>query len=53
MKIGKRSEKMGRMTNPNKNQSKKNMMLIGVIVVTVLLIMWVYVMGKKQKILYL
>lgn len=49
MKIGKRSEKMGRMTNPNKNQSKKNMTLIGVIVVTVLLIMWVYVMGKKAE----
>ena len=49
MKIGKRSEKAARMTNPNKNQSKKSMMLIGVIVVTVLLIMWVYVLGKKAE----
>lgn len=49
MKIGNRSEKANRMTNPNKNQSKKNMLLIGVIVVTVLLIMWVYVMGRKAE----
>lgn len=49
MKIGQRSEKANRMTNPNKNQSKKNMMLIGVIAVTVLLIVWVYVMGKKAE----
>lgn len=49
MKIGNRSEKVNRMTNPNKNQSKKNMLLIGVIVVTVLLIMWVYVMGRKAE----
>lgn len=49
MKIGKRSEKAARMTNPNKNQSKKSMMLIGVIVVTILLIMWVYVLGKKAE----
>lgn len=49
MKIGKRSEKLGRMTNPDKNQSKKNMVLIGVIAVTVLLIIWVYIMGKKAE----
>lgn len=49
MKIGKRSEKMNRMTNPNKNQSKKNMLLIGVIAITVLLIIWVYIMGKKAE----
>ncbi len=49
MKIGKRSEKAARMTNPNKNQSKKSLMLIGVIVVTILLIMWVYVLGKKAE----
>lgn len=49
MKIGKRSEKMSRMTNPNKNQSKKNMLLVGVMAITVLLIVWVYIMGKKAE----
>lgn len=49
MKIGQRSEKTFRMTNPDKNQSKKNMLLIGVIAVTVLLIIWVYIMGKKAE----
>lgn len=49
MKIGKRSERSARATNPNKNQSKKNMILVGVIVITALLIMWVYIMGRKAE----
>lgn len=49
MKIGKRVERTARATNPNKNQSKKNMILVGVIGITVLLIIWVYVMGKKAE----
>ena len=49
MKIGRRAEKTAKATNPNKNQSKKNFLLIGVIVVTVLLIIWVYTMGKKAE----
>jgi len=49
MKIGQRSEKANRMTNPNKNQSKKNLLLVGVIIITALLIMWVYIMGKKAE----
>lgn len=49
MKIGQRSERAARMTNPDKNQSKKNILLIGVIAVTVLLIIWVYIMGKKAE----
>lgn len=49
MKIGNRKEKMGHATNPNKNYSKKNMLLAAVGVVTFLLIVWVYIMGKKAE----
>lgn len=49
MKIGQRKERNARMTNPNKNQSKKNLILVGVIAVTILLIVWVYAMGKKAE----
>lgn len=50
MKIGRRSDNSRlRSTNPNKNQSKKSMLLVGVIAVTLLLIIWVYSMGKKAE----
>lgn len=50
MKIGRRSDNSRlRSTNPNKNQSKKSMLLVGVIAVTFLLIIWVYSMGKKAE----
>lgn len=49
MKIGNRAEKAARATNPTKNQSKKNMILMAIIAVTVLLIIWVYAMGKKAE----
>lgn len=50
MKIRSKSEKNVRMnTNPNKNHSKKNLMLLGVIAVTGLLIAWVYGMGQKAE----
>lgn len=34
-------------SKPAKNQSKKNMYVVGVVVVTSLLILWVYSMGRK------
>lgn len=50
MKIGSRGEKsIKATTNPNKNHSKKNAMLLGVIAVTALLIVWVYTMGQKAE----
>ena len=49
MKIGNRKEKASRTVNPSKNQSKRNFLLIVVIVITVLLIMWVYRLGKKAE----
>lgn len=50
MKIGKRTEKIkGLKTNPSKNHSQKNLLIIGVAVVTALLIIWVYSMGQKAE----
>lgn len=49
MKIGKRTNGRVSSTNPSKNNSKKNIMIVGVLVVTVLLIIWVYAMGKKAE----
>ena len=50
MKIGKRADgARARSTNPNKNNSKKNMMLAAIIVVTIVLIVWVYSMGRKAE----
>lgn len=49
MKIGKKAESRGRATNPGKNQSKKTMLLAVVVVITVVLILWVYTMGRKAE----
>lgn len=49
MKIGRKTGAKSVYTKPNKNQSKKNMMLLGVVAVTVLLIIWVYAMGRKAE----
>lgn len=49
MKIGKRVDSKVRSTNPNKNQSKRNMLLLAVVVVTIVLILWVYSMGRKAE----
>lgn len=50
MKIGKRADSSRiKATNPNKNQSKKNMLLMAVVVITAVLIVWVYTMGQKAE----
>lgn len=49
MKIGRKTGAKSVYTKPNKNQSKKNMMLVAVVAVTVLLIIWVYAMGRKAE----
>lgn len=49
MKIGKRTGGKVSSTNPAKNNSKKNMVIAGTLVVTVLLVIWVYAMGKKAE----
>jgi hypothetical protein len=50
MKIGNRKEKTTSMsTNPNKNASKKNLLLLAIVAVTAVLIVWVYSMGKKAE----
>lgn len=54
MKIGRRKAKdaiaefMG-AGRPSKNQSKKNMYIAGILVLTVVLILWVYAMGRKAE----
>lgn len=47
MKIRERSS--AKATNPNKNHSKKNSLLVLVILITVLLILWVMQLGKKAE----
>jgi hypothetical protein len=49
MKIGNRKETASMSTNPNKNASKKNIILLAIIAVTAVLIVWVYSMGKKAE----
>lgn len=50
MKIGKRADgSKVRATNPNKNHSKKNMLLMLVVAITAVLIIWVYSMGQKAE----
>lgn len=46
MRVGRRKE---RAVNPKKNQSKKNMVLMMIVAVTILLILWVYSMGRKAE----
>ena len=50
MKIGKRVDgARNRATNPDKNHSKKNMLLAAVVTITLVLIVWVYSMGQKAE----
>lgn len=50
MKIGKNNKKAPRMSSKvSGNYSKNNIMIIGVLVVTLLLIIWVYAMGRKAQ----
>lgn len=49
MKIGKRSEGRIKATKPDKNNSRKNILLLIVLAVTVALILWVYSIGKKAE----
>lgn len=50
MKIGRRTDNSRvKSTNPNKNQSKKNLILGAVMVITAVLIIWVYTMGQKAE----
>lgn len=49
MKIGRRAEGRVKSTKPDKNNSKKNLLLGGVLAVTVVLIVWVYSMGRKAE----
>lgn len=48
MKIG-HGVKAGRSVNPSKNDSKKTLIIIGISAITVLLIMWVFMMGRKAE----
>ena len=46
MKIRQRANSnSSRAVNPNKNHSKKNFLVVIVLVITALLIVWVYTMG--------
>jgi hypothetical protein len=49
MKIGRRSEGKVASTRPDRNSSKKNMLLGVVVAITVVLIIWVYTMGRKAE----
>lgn len=51
MKMGKRSRSPvdGLAARPAKNQSKRNVLFIGVMVITAVLILWVYTMGRKAE----
>lgn len=50
MRIGRKNDAAkAKATNPNKNQSKKSAMLLFVIVITSVLIVWVYSMGRKAE----
>jgi len=50
MKIGKRVDgARNRATNPDKNHSKKNMLLAAVVTITLVLIVSVYSMGQKAE----
>lgn len=49
MKIGKASQGRVKSTRPEKNSSKKNLLLGAVVAVTVVLIIWVYSMGRKAE----
>lgn len=50
MKIGaKKDNKRHSNTQVKKNGNKKNLVIIGIVAITILLIMWVYAMGKKAE----
>jgi hypothetical protein len=49
MKIGSKSSAMVASTRPDRNSSKKNLLLGVVLVITVVLIIWVYAMGRKAE----
>lgn len=49
MKIGRRAEGRVKSTKPDKNNSKKNLVLGAVLAITVVLIVWVYSMGRKAE----
>jgi len=49
MKIGKRTTEKIASTKPDKNSSRKNLVLGIVVAITVVLIIWVYSMGRKAE----
>jgi hypothetical protein len=49
MKIGSKSSAMVASTRTDRNSSKKNLLLGVVLVITVVLIIWVYAMGRKAE----
>lgn len=49
MKIGRRAVEKVKLTNPDKKKSRKDLILGIVVAVTVLLIIWVYSMGRKAE----
>lgn len=50
MKIGNRaSSNNTRATKPNKNYSRKNFIVVAILMITMLLIVWVYSMGRKAE----
>lgn len=49
MKIGKRVDQKVRSTNPDKKNSQRSLLLAVVVAVTAVLIVWVYMMGRKAE----
>ena len=50
MKVGKRaSSRTAKAVNPSKNHSKKNFLVVLILLITALLIVWVYSMGRKAE----
>lgn len=49
MKLRRRASKAGASTKPSKNQSKKKVVFAILIIITVALIIWVYMLGKKAE----
>lgn len=49
MKIGQRAEKQRKVTRTEKNQQKRTFILVAILIVTVLLIAWVAMIGRKAE----
>lgn len=49
MKIGQRADKQRKVTRTEKNQQKRTFILVAILIVTVLLIAWVAMIGRKAE----